>query len=112
MKTIKFDPTLVPLILSGEKTTTWRLWDDKSLTENETVELVEKGTGRVFGHGVLTKVIEKELGQLSEEDKKGHEAFSNDEEMYETYKKYYQREVGPKTVVKIITFDFSPLRQE
>ena len=33
-KTFKFSAHLVPLILSGEKTCTWRLWDD----EEESIE--------------------------------------------------------------------------
>jgi len=31
MKKLKFEPNLVPKILSGEKTSIWRLFDDKDL---------------------------------------------------------------------------------
>lgn len=39
-KTLKFAPDLVPLVLSGKKDTTWRLWDDKNLTENDIVDFI------------------------------------------------------------------------
>ena len=29
MKILKFAPKLVPLVLSGEKTSTWRMFDEK-----------------------------------------------------------------------------------
>jgi hypothetical protein len=32
MKTLKFYDNLIPLILSGEKTSTWRIFDDKNLS--------------------------------------------------------------------------------
>lgn len=39
------------------------------------------------------KVIEKPLGTLTDEDKKGHESFRSDEEMFKTYEQYYCRKV-------------------
>jgi len=35
MKSLKFSAELVPLILSGEKTMTWRFWDDKDLDSGD-----------------------------------------------------------------------------
>ena len=42
MKTLKFEPELAEKILSGEKTTTWRLWDDKALKAGDSVEFINK----------------------------------------------------------------------
>lgn len=103
-KTLKFSPKLVPLILSGEKISTWRLWNDKDLSMGDIVELLESGTDKHFATARLTKVIEKPMGQLTEEDKKGHENFNSDKEMYATYLKYYGKPISPDTLVKIIKF--------
>lgn len=104
MKTLKFAKDLVPLVLSGEKNSTWRLWDDKGLSANDVVSFVDFETKREFAQAKLVKVIEKPLGALTDEDKKGHESFESDEEMFKTYKKYYGRNVDENTPVKIIWF--------
>lgn len=105
MKSLKFRNYLVPLVLSGEKNSTWRLFDDKDLKVGDDVELLEYVTLRHFANAKLTKVIEKPFKDLTPEDKSGHEAFGTDQEMYENYKKYYKTDVGPDTLVKIIWFD-------
>lgn len=104
MKIVKFRDYLVPLVLSGEKNSTWRLFDDKNLSVNDSIELREFGKDTPFAKATITKVIEKPFKELSEEDKAGHETFSSNEQMYETYKGYYNTEVGPNTMVKIIWF--------
>lgn len=105
MKTVKFRHYLVPLVLSGEKNSTWRLFDDKDLSIGDTIVLKEFVTLRHFANAKITKVIEKPFKDLSTEDKLGHEAFESDDEMYKTYSKYYKTDVGPPTIVKIIWFD-------
>lgn len=104
-KKLRFAQDLVPLILSGEKVSTWRLWDDKDLSIGDIVDFIEYGTDKHFATGKLLKVIEKPLGELSEEDKQGHERFASDEEMYKTYTKYYGRTVDKNTLVKLIWFE-------
>lgn len=104
MKTLKFDPKLVPLILSGEKTTTWRLWDDKGLKAGDKVTFINRETGEIFATVELTKVVEKTFAELTLEDKSRHESFRSDEEMYETYSRYYGKKVDPDTSLKIIKF--------
>ncbi len=46
---VKFREHLVLKILSGEKTVTWRLFDDKDLQEGDRIELVNWNTGETFG---------------------------------------------------------------
>jgi hypothetical protein len=104
MKIIKFRDYLVPLVLSKQKTSTWRLFDDKDLSVGDDIELREFGKDQSFGIAIITKVIEKPLGKLTNEDKVGHESFSSDEEMYKTYQTYYNTQVSPETIVKIIWF--------
>lgn len=105
MKSLKFQPHLVKLILSGSKKSTWRIFDDKGLSCGDKIELYENGVNKPFATAMITKVTEKQLGDLTEDDWIGHERFKNEEEMYATYRKYYGPEVCPDTVVKIISFE-------
>lgn len=104
MKTLKFAPDLVPLVLDGSKTSTWRLFDDKDLTEGDELSLIDRGTGGEFARATIFSVKETTLGSLTDEDYEGHEPFESDEEMYKTYEKYYGTKVGPETQLKIIRF--------
>lgn len=107
MKTLKFMPNLVPLILSGAKKCTWRLFDDKDLKKEDKLILINKETGIEFAKAVITKVKEKRLGDLNDSDYDGHERFENEEKMYETYKSYYGDKVTSDTIIKIIDFNLT-----
>lgn len=109
MKTLKFNPDLVKLILNGEKTTTWRLFDDKNLATGDRISLINHSTLKQFGTGMIEKAQIKTMATLTDEDWEGHEKFSSKEEMYKTYRSYYNDKVGPDTEVKIIKFSFTPL---
>lgn len=109
-KKIHFKTELIPLVLSGEKTATWRLFDDKDLKKGDWLDLVESQSERIFGMAVIDEVVEKKMGDLTSEDKKGHENYSTDQQMYDTFMKYYGKPVGPETKLKIIRFKL--IRQE
>lgn len=104
MKTLKFISPLVKLVLSGEKTTTWRLWDDKNLKMGDEVSLLNSETKQEFAKALLTSIIEKLFSNLNDEDWVGHEKFASDQEMYQSYSQLYRKKVGPNTQVKIISF--------
>lgn len=91
----------MPLVLSGEKTTTWRLFDEKNLSAGDELQLVATDSGKVFANAVVSSVREKKFCEL---DKRGHETFSSDGQLYETYSAYYARPVEPETRVKIVEF--------
>jgi hypothetical protein len=103
-KTIKFRDNLAKLVLAGEKDATWRLFDDKNLSEGDEVDLINWNTKEKFGVATLVKVWERKMGELQDSDFDGHENFLSDEEMYKTYRTYYGDKVGPDTLVKIIHF--------
>lgn len=105
MKTLKFRKHLSELIVQGEKSTTWRLFDDKDLSVGDTVSFLVWETGKEFARAKLLDVRETVFGELSDEDWKGHEKFNSDKEMYATYSKYYGREVTPESPVKVIRFE-------
>lgn len=105
MKAIKFHKDLVPLVLSGYKSSTWRLFDEKNLSPGDDIELREFSVDAPFAHAKISKVIVKQFKDLTSEDKIGHEEYTNDEEMYKTYSGYYKTNVGPESEVKIIWFE-------
>lgn len=45
------------------------------------------------------------MGELTDQDKAGHEKYKNDNEMYLTFEKFYKRKVNQNTRVKIIWFE-------
>lgn len=104
MKTLKFMPALVPLVLSGEKTSTWRLFDDKDLQKDDNLLLVNKATCEEFAKAKITKIEEKKLKDLEESDFEGHEKFESEEKMYEVYRSYYGDKVNPDTIIKMVDF--------
>jgi hypothetical protein len=104
MKVVKFSAPLVPLVLSGEKNVTWRLWDDKNLTAGDELSLVKRPEMTEFAKAEITEAYEKKMGEIIDDDLEGHEKFSSKEEMYKTYSKYYDLEVNAGTPVKIVRF--------
>ncbi len=110
MKTIKFEHNLAEEIRNGAKTATWRIYDDKNLAVNDTVDLIDKvdpqnpGTWVVISSAVIDTIVEKRLGDIEESDTEGHEKFTSKDEMLETYQRYYGPQVTLETPVKIIHF--------
>ncbi len=104
MKTLKFMPHLADMVLSGEKTTTWRLFDDKNLTKGDIIILIRRPELTPFAKAEIISVVEKPLGEMAGEDLEGHEKYASKEEMYQDYSKYYNRPVDGSTTVKIVKF--------
>ncbi len=114
MKTIKLDHQLAEDVKNGKKRSTWRLFDDKDLSVDDRVMLIDKVNPRdhdtwvVFGEAVITRVTEKHLGDISNEDYEGHAQYDSPDEMLRAYRGYYGDSVSFKTPVKVIRFDFFP----
>lgn len=104
MKTLKFRENLSKLVLSGEKTTTWRIFDEKDISVGDELSLLVWQTQEEFAKAKVISVREVAFKDLKEEDLEGHEKFSSNQEMYETYSKYYNQPVTQETIVKIIKF--------
>ncbi|HVS58291.1 MAG TPA: reverse transcriptase-like protein [Candidatus Saccharimonadales bacterium] len=118
MKKLKFKHELAQRILSGDKTTTWRMFDDKDLTVNDNVEVIDRvdpdkpQTWRVIGTATLTQVIEKRLREVDAADSDGHETYASPEEMLKAYQGYYGANVSLDTPLKVIHFSFTPKGNE
>lgn len=106
-KQLHFALNLVPLILNGQKTTTWRLWDDKDLSVGDTLEMRESKTERHFATATITSVQFLTFRELWAGKMEGHEKYKNEREMYDTYRGYYRRDVGPDTKVKVVEFQLT-----
>jgi len=104
MKVIKFTPELTELIKKGEKSTTFRLFDDKNLTKGDEVILATRDGKKVaeFAKAKLTEVYIKTIKDLNADDYKGHEPIR--ETSLEDYKKYCGIKVTEDTEVKIVRF--------
>ena len=105
MKTLKFRNELCKLILINEKTTTWRIFDDKDIKQGDIMQFLVWETQEIFANAKIVDVVEKKFKELNEQDWDGHEKFETMEEMYATYSKYYNKEVNENTIVKIIKFE-------
>ncbi|MBI2637933.1 MAG: ASCH domain-containing protein [Candidatus Sungbacteria bacterium] len=110
MKILKFKHRFVPAILSGEKTSTWRLFDDKDLKEGDELLLIDKETDENFAEAEIVSVKEKKISDIEGADYEGHEMYMNKEKMYKALQGYYGKEVGPDTLVKIIIFRLTSKR--
>ena len=104
MKTLKFREKLSKLILSGKKTTTWRLFDDKDLQKGDVVSFVVSETKKEFAQAQLMDVKKMTLGESWETGIEGHEKYSSPEEMYLEFSTYYKELVNASTPVKVIRF--------
>ena len=104
MKTLKFRKNLSELILNKEKTTTWRIFDDKDIQTGDLIQFLVWETKKAFANAIIIDVIEKKFKDLNDEDFEGNEKFDTMDEMYKTYSTYYNKEVNEDTTVKIIKF--------
>lgn len=114
MKSMKLDHDLAQQVLKGEKTSTWRINDDKDLHVNDKVTLIDKqnpndpATWQPIGVATLITILEKQLGQVNQSDMDGHQKYTSIEEIVEEFRGYYGPQVGVETPVKIIRFTFEP----
>jgi ribonuclease HI len=113
MKTLKFNHATASLVQGGQKTTTWRLFDDKDISVNDLIKIIDKvdpnnpQSWQVIGEGAVNQIVEMKLQDISPTDMKG-EGFSSQSEMLVVYRNYYGNRVEMDTPVKIIHFEFQP----
>jgi hypothetical protein len=103
-KTLKFEAHLADMILNGTKTATWRFFDDKNLKTGDEVVFIKRPDFTPFAKAVITSVITKPLGQITELDKNGHEDVGTYTEMCTRYSGYYKTPIDATSEVKIIRF--------
>ena len=113
MKTLKLDHNLAQEVLRGTKTSTWRLYDDKDLSVNDELRIIDKvkagdpASWRVIGVARINSVVQKRLQDVSDDDYEGHNQYANRQAMIDAFRNYYGPQVNEDTVVKIIRFTFN-----
>ena len=116
MKTIKLEHELAEQVKNGTKHSTWRLFDEKDLSVDDRVVIVDKvkrdsDTWVATGEAVITRVVEKHLGEIGKDDYDGHRVYDSPDDMLKTFQGYYGDSVTFKTPVKIIYFEFFPYKE-
>lgn len=104
MKQLGFVKELIPLVLSGQKYISWRVNDDKDLSANDTIQLVEMITREPFAKAKIISVKNTTFGKLTPDDRDGHEKFTSEKEMLDTYSGYYGQKITADTPLKVIKF--------
>lgn len=102
-KRLRFYGDLPELVLKGLKTSTWRINDEKGISVGDDLSLCRNDYTE-FAKAKVIDVKNTTFESLTDEDKKGHEEFNSDDEMYKIYSGYYGFPIGPKTELKIIRF--------
>jgi len=97
---VKYAPHLLPKVLSGEKTTTWRLDNEKPFEVGGRV-----GHCRIYGHSRVSWIIDTVLGEgIDAAAHEGHEDCGSAEERIDTYRGFYGPEVDGASEVTAIHF--------
>lgn len=110
MKALKFDHKFAGPIRDGNKTTTWRMFDDKDIAVNDVVDLIDKvdpakpQTWQSVGKARVDSVIEKRLGDMTAEDMQQDDEFTSAEDMLVRFRKHYGAHVDMRTPIKVIQF--------
>ncbi|MEI7653302.1 MAG: ASCH domain-containing protein [bacterium] len=105
MKTLKFAEKLVPSVLNGTKTATWRLFDDKNLSVGDELDLVHATTREHFAYAVITSVKELAIQDITDADRVGHESMGDVDEICAIYEGYYHQHISPESRMKIVRFE-------
>jgi ribonuclease HI len=110
MKALKFDHKLAKLVRMGQKTTTWRMFDDKDIAVNDVIDLIDKvnpakpQTWQSMGKARVDSVIEKRLGDMTAEDMQQDDEFTSVENMLSRFRGHYGEHVDMRTPIKVIQF--------
>lgn len=103
MKQLKFRTHLVDKILSGQKTTTWRLFDEQGLAVGDTVSLIRTESGDAFAEAEITACVEKKIKDITQADFEENN-YRDRDQMMSVVTKYYPQPITDDTIVKLIVF--------
>lgn len=92
---------------------TWRLFDDKDLSVNDVVQLINKAkpddseSWSVIGIAQITEITEKQIDELSTQELEA-EGFESKSALIDEFSFFYSRKITPETIVKMLHFNFTP----
>lgn len=116
-KQLKFDHQQARDIAVGNKTASFRFFDDKNIRVGDTLEIVDKVehdnpaswlcTGTIF----VTEVLEKLVKDLYPGDWAGTETFMNQEAFIDAMEVQYKQSITEETPLKILRFSYTPYQE-
>ena len=104
---------MAELVVAGKSTSTWRLYDDKDLSIDDDVTLIDKvnpndrSTWRPVGTAHINELIQNRLGDITAADGNNTTDLSKPEKLLKTFQLYYGPQVTLKTPIKIVHFSFT-----
>ena len=105
---IGFAPNLVPLILKGAKTFTYRLGDKYGFLQvGDEIDIRDSSNDKVFGRVEIKEKSYTTFKDLPIE-RKGHEVYKSKQEQKETFEKYYG---GVKDDEKMLILGFKLVKK-
>lgn len=110
-KTLKLDHDLATAVRAGTKRTTWRVFDEKNISVNDQIELVDKvdpsdmATWQIMGTAIVDQVLEKRMEAITSAEMAEH-GYNSYDELYASFTNYYGDSIGPQTAIKIISFTY------
>lgn len=113
MKLLKVSHKIAKLIYSGQKNSTWRINDEKNVSVDDQIGIIDKvnpddhSSWQIIGTGRVSEVLQKRLSDIGPGDLGTGEDFETKQQMLKTFRNYYGGDVNEQTPVKIITFDFT-----
>ncbi len=114
MKTLKFNHEMAELIRQGKKTVTWRVNDEKNISVDDEIWIIDKvdkrnpDTWLAIGTAKVTEILAKHLSDIQSDELGSNEQYASKQAMVETFQKYYGPDINEHTAVKIIHFTFTP----
>jgi ribonuclease HI len=114
MKSLKFDHGQAEQIRRGAKTATWRAFDDKDISVNDVIDIVDRVTDdkpqtwQSLGRARIDSVIEKRLGEVTAEEIENDGEHASMEDMLRHFRERYGDTVTARTPIKIIHFTMLP----
>ncbi|MCA9333818.1 reverse transcriptase-like protein [Candidatus Saccharibacteria bacterium] len=113
MKTLKFNHIEAENIRKGVQTATLRMKDEKNLSVDDTVAVIDKvhednqASWRVIGTATIDQVHVRRAGDIQMEGE-GFEQFGSTTELYKQLEVFYGDPIDDATHIKIVHFTFHP----
>jgi hypothetical protein len=108
---ISFAPDLIPLILNGSKTLTYRLGDKYTfLNIGDTVTIRDSVSNKIYAVAEITEKSVILFGKLPI-DRKGHEVYVSKEAQRKVFKQYYGRDIGDGESMLVLGFKITVFAQ-
>jgi hypothetical protein len=100
--------SVVSQVFDG-KTSTWRIRDHK-LKAGDVAAFQNSQTGKIFGFGLITKVVKTTVGQIDLGDLTHYVTYKNREELIKAFRRHNPtRDIDNDTPVHAYTYKFTKL---